>query len=371
MSLRVSTMVQQRQSVNGHDVRTEALTPPVGGDTLLDILSLSPTLSPDLGKEWKKVCDRPGVVIMNCKHGVLNKKAVPCKSWRCRSCSKQKVRQFVGILSIGLLCLDSPVFMTTTWHLDDERTLDAEYVRRCQEKLVSWIRGRTGQRPMYCWVREVTKKGQLHIHWILSPWMDNDKSRERWHREKAKELGVSLKKAREFYPLAEAWRAITKGTLSARSRAWEKAGSPESFVVDVSDVRSPAKLATYVAKYMVKDMRRETPFGRRFGFSKGWPRKRGEWVSIGAVKEKYKYQGLALESDIDAPCCPDCERKVFFLMQEVERGNGTKYIRMGLSRMQRPDGGERVGRAARARRVKVTGAVLGAVGLNSSGEERS
>lgn len=337
-------------------------SPPIGGPSALDLLSTSPTPNIGVGREWRSRCDRPLKLEMTCKHGIRNVKAIPCKSWSCRHCGEVKRKEFIWKLTVGQTCLDRPVFITTTWHSADVRTHDAEYVRRCQEKFVRWVSQQTGQKIQYAWVREATKANQLHIHWVMSPWIDNDLQRMEWHRKESSSRRVSLEKSREFYPPAVRWGEITENTSSELDEyGMEKI---RSFVVFAEDVRNPAGMGAYLAKYLAKGMKGTPWYGRRYGFSKGWPRWRDNTAMVGAVENRYEYKGPAIQQELDAECCEDCDRLVPFLWTEVERGDGTRYVRFGKSDLDQRGisaSFERVRGADRARRAAVARAQVGRI----------
>ena len=186
-----------------------------------------------------------------------------CKTWRCRSC-RPKVLSLVSMrMNYGLLTLGRSYFITLTYHAPlgfSPRT--AECVRKDLQRFWYRLRKCRGLSDV-AWfkVPELTKRGQIHLHHLVG--------------------GPTTARKATCRSPQERYRAWMKRTCKVDclehqiSSLWQGVTS-DSFVVDVSVVRDPARCAGYLAKYLSKGFRdRETlealGFSRRWSCSRGWP----------------------------------------------------------------------------------------------------
>ncbi len=220
-------------------------------------------------------CRRGGVVRFVCPDGVDNIIPVRCKSWSCPDCALSKKMEVQQIIWLGLSVLQHSAFITTTWQTDDQATKDAEYVRRIQLRLVEWLRKRTSPDLQYFVVREYTKKGQLHLHWIVGPWEGRPISKQE---------------------LSDKWKELTK----------------TSFIVDIQRVRSIVGMSKYLSKYLTKSMEGPRKL-RRWAVSRRWPRDPIKFKTVHAAVVrpmdrpfKPRWERMYLEDIADGSVCPRC-----------------------------------------------------------------
>lgn len=307
------------------------VTPPRSGGSLLDLRSALPGLGRVEGKietlGKKPSCLNGGSVRTICEHGSQRSIRVSCKSWACRPCAQVKAGKIAWLIKHGLSVLENCVLMTLTWNVADTRTHDVEYVRRTLSRVWEELRRRypTSQ---YLYVKESTKRGQLHIHAVVSGWTG-----ETWEN-----LSGSLKKQSW---LSVMWRKITGRVKSERPHP-----GVESFVVDVRRVRKPKGVPSYLVKYLTKGVHRTTPeFGYRYQTSRNWPRpatKEVDAVNLGKgtreVGWKYVNSTETFKNPV-AVCthsdtgCARCEVKVWLWPAGKVDVHGELYIGARFARV--------------------------------------
>lgn len=289
-------------------------SPPRRGGSSLDLRSAFPNrgVLSAVGDDLKgrSKCRRGGVVKRVCDHGRDRELRVSCKAWDCRSCAASKVSKVKGVIQCGLWTLQNCVLMTLTWHLDDRRTRDAEYVRRTLSRLWEELRKRYPSLE-YLYVKETSKRGQLHIHALVSQW-----------------TGPTMKHLQEWeksrFWLSQSWRAITN-----RVKSREPHPGLDSFIVDVRPVRNKKGVPSYLTKYLTKaakgHWRKNFVTGYRWASSRGWPRASTREIETNAVgNHTTMWQYHQLDKSMLDPTaegrpptkghgssgCADCEPKV-------------------------------------------------------------
>lgn len=204
-------------------------------------------------------CPRKGYVrLQDAEH--MHTVPTVCKTWGCRVCSA-KVRSLTEMRMIyGLREGDNSLFITNTYRFGQGSELRS--ARSVGRDLARFWKELKGEYPDLAWLRtpELTKKGQVHVHHLTI----NVEG-----KASCRLPGERLKK----------WKSRDcRGNCIQHkaSRIWERV-TGDSFVVDVSRVRSVVGAAGYMAKYMVKGYSdREAlewlGFMRRWSSSRNWPR---------------------------------------------------------------------------------------------------
>ncbi len=185
-----------------------------------------------------------------------------CKAWKCLGCRDRKKRQVLDKVEYGCRELGTCWLITLTFRLGSETPRDAASVdgawRSFLMRLRRWSPKEADQLAWFKIV-ELTKRGQPHLHLVVSGITPDEEARRRVYS-----TGPGETRTEEDSAIAGPW-----------SQMWEGA-TKDSYVVDVERVFSDRGAAGYLGKYLSKDMfyqdaKRELGFIRRFSSSRRWP----------------------------------------------------------------------------------------------------
>lgn len=157
---------------------------------------------------------------------------LPCNSWKCPYCSRIKRRKFQERVEQGIGEIPRNARFLTLTQADRDPT----YIMDAWNRLRANLR-KKGITFNYVWVKELTQRGNVHLHCLIDKYIPQRL-------------------------LSEAWKRATGGI---------------SYIVDIRAVRSSSNAVKYLCKYITKSfdqignymfVRRE----RRYGFSSwsGW-----------------------------------------------------------------------------------------------------
>lgn len=226
------------------------------------------------GKERTKItgraagrCPKAGFVSLELRSGKKLVMPTTCKQWRCRSCRSKLKALFEMRVSFGGLTLKHLYFITVTLRLDKTGPVNADFVRKVWRRWWSKLRRNYPTlmaEVAYVRVIELTKKGQPHVHLMMS-----------FGREYEAECNNGN-------PLTVS-RAWMEGPCKAEpyclrhvlGKEWLWA-TGESFQVDVTEIKGTETAGRYMGKYLDKDFYGDalldSGFRMRYNFSRKWPR---------------------------------------------------------------------------------------------------
>ncbi len=217
----------------------------------------------DKGSGSSSRCPRAGAIILETWKGLRTQVGTSCNTWRCISCRNRNMARFKATVVSGCLTLGRCSFITITYKTDSPRLQDAGCVAR--DWAAFWRRLKKSDPSLKLqWLRimEVTKKGTPHFHVLVGTVPPNLAIRC-WGR-----YGFSAQRYKARMP--------TCSCLSHKmGRAWSGVTKGESWIVFGVPVYSGAGAASYLAKYISKDLGGTRygalGMGRRFSKSNGWP----------------------------------------------------------------------------------------------------
>lgn len=204
----------------------------------------------------RKVCESGGTVYLNRPESFKSREQtteaalkVACKRWTCEICKGVNLWRFKKMVSNGCSILGASVFITLTYRKRPrEAVRTVAYVNATWRRFLARWKYHNPEVEKTEWVRvtELTKRGQPHIHVILS-WPCNTISME-----------IAKRIENEIRPI---WRLVTR----------------DSFVVHVVPVTSAPGAGAYLAKYLAKNMEDRDKllwlgFKKRYSRSGGWPK---------------------------------------------------------------------------------------------------
>jgi hypothetical protein len=265
-------------------------------------------------KGRKDGCPRGGyIVLQDIKSTVPTVAPTSCKTWGCLSCRPKVLKRVQDIAMFGMKKCSSEgkfYFITLTFVLGSKGIRNADFVNRVWRRWLERIR-RTEpmmwRKMKWFKVIELTKKGQPHLHLLMS-------------------FGGSEPKKTicdDRYEFKEEWmeRECGKKEVCLKhviGKAWAHANSGDSWVVHVGDKVTPERGVAYVTKYLTKEMwgirLARLGFGRRWSRSQSWPRverlqlrgtQEGRWINVQIVsaaetrETKERYKKIAEASAVD------------------------------------------------------------------------
>lgn len=207
-------------------------------------------------------CPSSGAVRLMTKRGDEFWLPTTCKMWRCRICRKGLAAYIKARIIYGLTHSTGSLFITITYVMDGPESLRrAPCVARDLNNLWKKLKKRSRWKHLsYVKVPEVTKAGQVHLH-VIATGIDFEtascrKPGERMTEMKDRGCRVSCIQ----HELMQLWEEITG----------------DSWVVDASRVRDPARCASYVTDYVTKGFHDRKAleglgFSRRYAISRSWP----------------------------------------------------------------------------------------------------
>lgn len=229
-------------------------------------------------------CETPGAVELVDKRGETWWLPTICKTWKCRGCVPKLLALVMARTVYGMECLGPCLFITVTYRMKRSSDLkNAGSVGADLKKLWRILGQRKRwQDKAYFKVPELTKQGQVHVHMIVggvNPNLMNGQSGK-----------PSCRKRNEKY-LSWVERKCYGGCLQHEvSEVW-RAVTGDSFVVDVSQVRSRRHTASYVTNYIKKGFTKRGEleargFKRRYAFSENWP-SMGRMQLVGTLDKEW------------------------------------------------------------------------------------
>jgi hypothetical protein len=226
------------------------------------------------------ICRRRGIAWLTDKAGESIAIRTTCKTRSCAVCRHKVKAKFSMIVEYGCLTLDHLRFITLTLRAGEGLQKDARYVRRVWRKMLEYLRLRY---PGHEWIKvvELTKQTQPHLHVVFA----NSRS----YSEKA----ACHRKAR----YNDAWLDMKCECMEHElSRVWHRI-TGDSFVVDVQEVGSARKAASYLAKYLDKGISYCQELGR-LGFYRTWSRSSG-WPGeqLRLSRSRHREGGVTVESE--------------------------------------------------------------------------
>lgn len=179
-------------------------------------------------KKTPQRCPRQsGWIRAKCSHRSERWVRPRCKTYGCRVCGPARRSLCVQRIATGFerLAVDNGAFITLTYRRQPlNPTLDLQ-------QFIRWLRRRMPG-LQYAVVRELTKRGVLHFHIIVSDWKYVHKThiKREWYRITGNYI---------------TWVKRVKGNQKAR------------------------QCASYIGKYLMK--RESVPSGKAVSYSQGWP----------------------------------------------------------------------------------------------------
>lgn len=268
-------------------------------------------------------CPRRGLIVLE---DVAHRHVVKttCKTWGCPVC-RVKVEALVAMRMLyGMELAGRCYFITVTYRMSPESAVvDAASAGRDLARLWNYVKKTPGMENL-AWfkVPEMTRAGQVHFHLLAGnigkPMASCKRKNERY---------VSWRKN-------GCVRAMDPCLQHRWTREWERI-TGDSFVVDVSIVRSAARSAEYVTKYLRKGWRARKlleAFGykRRWSSSRNWPS--GVKLSLrGTVEGRWKRINVLMGAqgpvpEEEHPECRNIERIGTDLGVELDRKRQAKRI---------------------------------------------
>jgi hypothetical protein len=190
-------------------------------------------------------CPRRGYSILTKYDGKRVIIQTRCKTKRCVPCGPAVKAHVALKAEIGCLMYPDSYFMTVTLKMGMERPKDAVFVQKAWRGLVSRLKYETDWWKQVKWMKvvEITKRGQPHLHLVVTNVPGGKRDRCVGNRNDKGWVDNGCFNAGEsciHHDVARAWARVT-----------EKLGN-ESWVVDVSKIRSSVKAGMYVSKYITK-----------------------------------------------------------------------------------------------------------------------
>lgn len=187
-----------------------------------------------------------------------------CKTKRCITCRKKVQNRFTMLVEYGIMSSstqDRSYFITTTFKLVSP-VRRAPYVAGVWRKALEFLRSKYGKNLQWIKVVELTAKKMPHLHLVMTVIGGGPKAtcQPKGHRYDARwRSGMGKCECLE-HSLADAWYRI----------------SGDSFVVNVSELKSRKKAARYLAQYIGKDLVHlqgllKSGFKRSWSRSRTWP----------------------------------------------------------------------------------------------------
>lgn len=202
-------------------------------------------------------CPRKGIAWLTDLDGERVAIETTCKLKKCPVCQVKLTSLFTMMVEYRLrFSTQDPFYFTTlTYRAGKNLQRDAESVRDTWRALLLRWRSRY---PKLTWIRvvELTKRGQPHLHIIMSCGPGNRQARcERRAKYDASWLAKDCACLEHVF--SKEWREITG----------------DSYVVDVVEVADSGRGASYLAKYVAKAFGEGEVF-RLLGFHRSWSRSR-------------------------------------------------------------------------------------------------
>ena len=206
----------------------------------------------------QKACPKGGTIWLTHKDGSKLAMKTTCSTWGCPVCTKRLLSYVQMKMEHGCSTRTPSYFITITNTLAaNSSPKRAEYVQTVWHRFLRRLK-RTYPNPMWFKIIELTKNGQPHLHVILN------------------NIGTVVPRCQQPNWSSPTYRNKSCDCLTHLvSRCLEYATKGESYVCDAQIVRSPAGLAQYLTKYLVKqfdthDQLVQLGFTRRYSASIGW-----------------------------------------------------------------------------------------------------
>lgn len=217
--------------------RSEAAGDPL--DLLIEQVLVDPVPVPFVKGRKGEECPRSGYAILTKKEGKRLLIKTRCKTQRCAVCGPA-VRAAIALKAeIGSWIHGDSFFITLTLRMGTECIRDAVYVQRVMRAFLSKLKRDHQIKLKYMKVVELTKKGQPHLHLVAAgmpsgrvtrcPGRKNEK---RWVENGCFQVGEPCL----LHVVSQTWLAVTS----------------DSWVCDVSPVRSGPAAGRYISKYVGK-----------------------------------------------------------------------------------------------------------------------
>ena len=212
------------------------------------------------------VCEKHGYVSLLAVTGQHLAMRTTCKTWGCRHC-KKKVAALTAMRAVyGCLIGGPSYFITVTYRTGSGSSLkNARSAGRDWSRLWELLKKQSRWKEAAWYkVPELTKKGQVHLHALVTSmgaetarcWSPSKREYKKFYQLGCLNSTICLQ-----HELAGLWHGITG----------------DSYVVDISPIRSVAGASWYVQKYMGKSFGDRAAleglgFARRWSSSRNWPR---------------------------------------------------------------------------------------------------
>lgn len=265
-----------------------------GGEAPSMALTKNSVTVASYGRASSSICPRRGYVWLTHQTGVTIVMPTNCKAWACLACRDRKKSLFLMRVVYGLSTFDHFVFMTLTFETDNRPRHNAAFVEKMWRRLLMrWKR----KYPSTMWLRvvEATKKKQPHLHLIISG---------------LRRSPTQIESCGRYWTPQGRYDKCHCIQCDARREWYGVTG--DSYVVDVSRVKSHNRTASYIAKYLAKgqagfQVLKDLGFGRRWSRSNSWPS--GQLRLAATAREEWVHQGfyggnskrLAALADIEHP----------------------------------------------------------------------
>lgn len=233
-----------------------------------------------------------------------------CKTWGCKVCAP-KVEALVGMrIRYGLETGTHSWFIVLTYRMAYDSMVQgaksagrdmAQFWRRVQCELL--------EKPAWFRIPELTKKGQIHHHVLM---LTEEEGTDTCRRKRETYLTWRQNGCRD---------SDGECVEHMFSRIWE-AVTGDSFVVHVSRIKSVARSATYITKYLRKGFNdrgamEALGYKRRWSRSRNWPggyalrlagTEAGAWGGLkyyGMSKVDPVLRGKLMEEEKEPSACPE------------------------------------------------------------------
>lgn len=195
-----------------------------------------------------------------------------CNSWQCPRCSVIRARAEYGNIVHGAktLSLEHKLWFVTLTMRGKEldlSTADDQYYAMTNRLLAAWRAHTKTQKGHWCYVQvtERQKRGAAHSHLICTM---TPKDTQAYTRGEYLPSGAKAKRDGYF----SVWlmkRAVSAGL---------------GRMIDISSIDSPHGAASYVAKYLFKDIREQQfpKHWKRIRYSRNWPKVERESSGLAA-----------------------------------------------------------------------------------------
>lgn len=214
------------------------------------------------GQATSSNCPRKGYSWLRDKREKIHVVETACKTWGCLACRDRVRARVQAVLKTGLSTSKVSWLITNTFVLDERGPMGVGGVRKVWVSFLQSLRREPATAEMQWFkVTELTKKGQVHLHWVsLGP------------EDLTGQCRPKMGSPKNGKPCL-----VSPECLEHRLRRFWLAATGSSYIVDVRRVFSNKGACSYLGKYFFKSVAQRKAlaglgFKRRYDTSRGWPR---------------------------------------------------------------------------------------------------